>query len=727
MLSSEFTPNFATAASLPPCNIDAEGSILGAILLDPNAIARISDRLRSEAFFLEAHKIIYKAALVLHNQGKPTDLMCVTSWLHDRKQLEKIGGQSKLAQLVESTVSSVNIDRHAELVIEKFIRRQLIELGNQTVQTAYEGLDLGQGLNSVEQAIHKIVEIAQRDAEDGTDYEYRRYCQVIESVRELELKIADPGYRAWKLQILAKKYERSPRQLEDLYFKSLIAEENEPLMDFDQMLAKHGSCMREWFVHGFLPKGTTILLHANGGTGKTKLAYDFIYHLATGSDWSGFPVTSPRRCMIIQADESPADMLQSLWDRGISQGLPIRYKTKWTVDHIQQLRQEALDYKPEVLVIDSITAVSRNSLFSENDTEYARPVLLFRDLASEIGCTIIIIHHSNSQGEARGTRAIFNSVSEVWSLKRVDEKSPDNTERHLTIEKSRSRRPAKYKLQFNPDDKSWSCLGKDGEENNSPNVRTKDAIVGYLRQHQGICYEASEIQNQIGGSIGNVRRCAYDLAEEGVISRRQDKLGAAYKYFIGGRVISDHPPITPDHPPITPADHPMNLGVVSISTEGDRVITKNVIFPTEIEPEKVRSHDQPITLPEEKAENLDTERVLLQEEGVIAAVIVRSGGVRSHDQPITLVQATQNLIPVTDRKPRKGDRIRHFGGKFGSIEKVNKGLAKYEILWDGAKRSEVYSQREFNRSDFEVFEVNQTKTKEKFHQKQLSCVVDPAD
>ena len=76
---------------------------------------------------------------------------------------------------------------------------------------------------------------------------------------------------------------------------------------------------------------------------------------------------------------------------------------------------------------------------------------------------------------------------------------------------------------------------------------------------------------------------------------------------------------------------------------------------------------------------------------------------RSHNQPITPVQATQNLIPVTDRKPRKGDRIRHFGGKFGTLQEVTKGLAKYHIQWDGAKKSEVYSQKEFNRLDFEIF------------------------
>jgi hypothetical protein len=257
-------------------------------------------------------------------------------------------------------------------------------------------------------------------------------------------------------------------------------------------------------------------------------------------------------------------------------------------------------------------------------------------------------------------------------------------------------------LQFNPDDKSWSCLGKEGEEANSPNVRTKDAIITFLRQRQGIPYEAAEIHNAIGGSLGHVRRSAYDLAEEGVISRRQHQLGGAYTYFVGRVIMDDQPTITHDHPPITPNDHPKNPGVASLSAEGDRVITKNVVFSTEIEQEEVRSHDQPITLPEEKAENIDTARVSLPEEGVIAPVIVRSEELRSHDQPIT--QHNQPVEVITATKPRKptvNDRVKHFGGKCGTILAINKGLAKYEIQWDGGK-TEVYSQKEFNKFDFEI-------------------------
>ncbi|HEY9907869.1 MAG TPA: DnaB-like helicase N-terminal domain-containing protein, partial [Thermosynechococcaceae cyanobacterium] len=69
---------------LPPQNIDAEESILGGILLDPEAINRVADLLRPEAFYLSAHQEIYRTMVLLQGQGNPTDLISVTSWLKDQ-------------------------------------------------------------------------------------------------------------------------------------------------------------------------------------------------------------------------------------------------------------------------------------------------------------------------------------------------------------------------------------------------------------------------------------------------------------------------------------------------------------------------------------------------------------------------------------------------------------------------------------------------------------------
>ena len=112
-----------------PMNVEAEEAILGGILIDPDAISRIADSLKPEYFAIGAHQRIFSAAAALLTQGHSTDLMTVTNWLQDRGQLDGIGGLSKLAQLVDRTVSTVNIDQYARLIEEKYRRRRLIQTG----------------------------------------------------------------------------------------------------------------------------------------------------------------------------------------------------------------------------------------------------------------------------------------------------------------------------------------------------------------------------------------------------------------------------------------------------------------------------------------------------------------------------------------------------------------------------------------------------------------------
>jgi replicative DNA helicase len=131
------TPNFRSTSLIPPQNIEVEEAILGGILLDPEAISRVAEKLIPEAFYIPTHTDIYKAALALNSQGKPTDLLTITDWLIDQNQLEKIGGQAKLIQLLERTVSAVNIDSLAVLVMDKYIRRELIKAGTEVTQLGY--------------------------------------------------------------------------------------------------------------------------------------------------------------------------------------------------------------------------------------------------------------------------------------------------------------------------------------------------------------------------------------------------------------------------------------------------------------------------------------------------------------------------------------------------------------------------------------------------------------
>ena len=142
---------------LPPFNVEAEESILGGILLDRSALDRIFNELHPNAFYIPAHEQIYRAALRLKQQGSPVDLMTVTSWLTDQGILEEVGGISKLAQLVDHTVSAINIDRYAQLVMEKYVRRRLDGVGRDIQHFAYDtSRELDIVLDQSEQALFNV-------------------------------------------------------------------------------------------------------------------------------------------------------------------------------------------------------------------------------------------------------------------------------------------------------------------------------------------------------------------------------------------------------------------------------------------------------------------------------------------------------------------------------------------------------------------------------------------
>jgi replicative DNA helicase len=144
---------------LPPQNIEAEEAILGGILLDPEAIGRVIDLLQPEMFYVAAHQEIFRTCLQLHSQSNPTDMMSVTTWLSDRDLLEKVGGQSKIVQLCDRTVSAINVDYYAQLVAEKYMRRRLAEAGRETVNISYDtSVDLPQALDLAEQKIFGVTQ-----------------------------------------------------------------------------------------------------------------------------------------------------------------------------------------------------------------------------------------------------------------------------------------------------------------------------------------------------------------------------------------------------------------------------------------------------------------------------------------------------------------------------------------------------------------------------------------
>ena len=150
---------------IPPQNLEAEEAVLGGILLDPDAISRIADLIQPEAFYLKAHREIFRTALMLNSQSKPTDLTAMSAWLADTGSLEKIGGNKRLVELVERVTSTASIEQVAQLISDKFLRRQLISSGNEVIKLGYnQSIPMEEALDQAEQ---KIFEISQEKPSKG--------------------------------------------------------------------------------------------------------------------------------------------------------------------------------------------------------------------------------------------------------------------------------------------------------------------------------------------------------------------------------------------------------------------------------------------------------------------------------------------------------------------------------------------------------------------------------
>ncbi|OAT80863.1 replicative DNA helicase [Desulfotomaculum copahuensis] len=144
----------------PPQNIDAEQSVLGALLLEPDAVPRVARFLRPDDFYLEAHRQIYEAILALDEAGQPVDLITVTTWLQDAGVLERTGGVTYVASLAGLEPSAANVEYHARIVEEKALLRHVIQVATRIASRGYEGGEDAEKL--MDEAERMLFELAAR-------------------------------------------------------------------------------------------------------------------------------------------------------------------------------------------------------------------------------------------------------------------------------------------------------------------------------------------------------------------------------------------------------------------------------------------------------------------------------------------------------------------------------------------------------------------------------------
>lgn len=135
----------------PPCDLEAESSLLGAILLDPGAMARVEQIVSPDAFYLAGNREIFQVMQALYLEDLPTDLTSVSRRVKHLGLTEKIGGTSYLLQLLDAVVSSVHAEGDAKAIADCYRRRQYFRLGQQVCMDAYDmATPLEQAQNRIE-------------------------------------------------------------------------------------------------------------------------------------------------------------------------------------------------------------------------------------------------------------------------------------------------------------------------------------------------------------------------------------------------------------------------------------------------------------------------------------------------------------------------------------------------------------------------------------------------
>lgn len=224
---------------VPPQNIEAEASLLGAILIDADAIVRVADILRIQDFYEEKHQRIYEAIIKLYEKHRPIDSLTLANQLKEEGFLELIGGATYITELASYVPTAAHAEHYAEIIKQKSMRRRLIKAAQDTVDLGFDE----------SKSIQEVIETAETDLFNVSQQHVKQDIQSLEN-------------------ILAESFER----LDELNRnKGKIRGVPTGFKDMDNILAG-------W------QRSDLVILAARPAMGKTAVALNFAHNVAVKSE-----------------------------------------------------------------------------------------------------------------------------------------------------------------------------------------------------------------------------------------------------------------------------------------------------------------------------------------------------------------------------------------------------------------------------------------------------------
>lgn len=307
----------------------------------------------------------------------------------------------------------------------------------------------------------------------------------------------------------------------------------------------------EYVLPGMLPVGETVLLVANPKAGKSLLAYDAAFAVATGEDYFlGEPVKQGK-VLIIQCDESMNTARGRLIKRGFGpeDESNVSVVDSFNISQLDQLEEWLDELRPTLVVIDCLRKINSGRGLSENSAEFADAVYQLKELIARFNAAAILIHHSNKNSEAvgiervRGSSAIAGAVWGVWQLDQIPKPDPNNKKKLIIDPKDPARilsitardvEGQRLRIELDPENNHWVNLGEDGADSSEVNdsKTNQDKIIAILKPISPTGLEATELNKELG--LGQqIYSYLNRLAGKGIIGTRKstrDKRRTVYYY-----------------------------------------------------------------------------------------------------------------------------------------------------------------------------------------------------
>src|ERR1700740_2492415 len=175
---------------VPPQAKELEEAVLGAIMLEKSAFDTVTEIVKPECFYVEAHQHIFRAMQGLQQKSMPIDILTVVEELKFREQLDVVGGPYYVTKLTNAVVSTANIEAHSRIILQKFIQRELIRISGEIIGDVYEdSTDVFDMLDDAESKLFEITNIPLRKNFDSIDSVLVKTIQRIEDLRHKQDEI----------------------------------------------------------------------------------------------------------------------------------------------------------------------------------------------------------------------------------------------------------------------------------------------------------------------------------------------------------------------------------------------------------------------------------------------------------------------------------------------------------------------------------------------------------